>query len=95
MTNSLNLRIAVAMDSPREPLADLAARRREMLRSRNHRERGPTSDWQWKQIQARERNFYSIALAKVARPCRRPDMRAMFAHAEKCNARVETIRNAQ
>lgn len=91
MADWFEFRIAVAMDGPREPLADLAARRREMLRSRNHPERGPMSDWQWKQKQAWERNFYSIALAKVARPCRKPDARELVALAEKCSARAEMI----
>lgn len=95
MANWFDLRVAVAIDSPREPLADLAESRRRMLRPRKHSERGPMSDWQWEQIKQWERNFYGIALAKAARPCRKPDTRELVALAEKCSARAEMIRDAQ
>lgn len=91
----LPFRLAVALGSPREPLTDLAARRREMLRPRSHRERGVMTDWQWAQIQEWERNFYSVALAKAARPCREIDLNELAAIATKCGARAETIRGAQ
>jgi hypothetical protein len=94
-TGMLNLRIGVAMDSPREPLADLAHMRRLMLRPRGHKERGPMTDWQWSQIQSWERNFYSIALAKAARQQGAPDNLSMAKQASKYGEKLETIRNTK
>ena len=93
MANWFDLRVSAAMDSPREPLADLAEMRRIMLRPRSVRPK--LTDWQWEQLQQWERNFYSIALAKAARPCRKPDIRELVALAEKCSTRAEMIRSAQ
>jgi hypothetical protein len=57
------------MSAPVDALIELAARRREMLRPRNHPERGVMTNWQWERRRSLEKKHYEIALARTMRPC--------------------------
>ena len=75
-----------------DQLIELAARRNEMRRSRNHSDRGPMTDWQWEQKQGWERHHYAIAKARAMRPCSRLAQAEMLATAARCVTQANQLR---